>query len=467
MDSLLRHDLDQLPQLLSHAAAVATRHLTQIDSTAPVSPRPPRPTPVLPTQGLGAAGALQHFVDHLDAHMAASPGPRYWGFVTGGTTPAALIGDWLVSAYDTNLADRQNSAAPAVELEAVDLLRQLFGLPLSFGGVFVSGATMSNMVGLALGREWVARQQGHDSAGDGLYGLPPIKVLSAAPHSSTIKAMAMLGMGRKHVQAVAKLPGNREAVDPADLARQLAALNGQPCIVVANAGTVNTVDFDDLRAVAALREQYPFWLHVDGAFGGFAACSPQFRHLLDGLEQADSFTVDGHKWLNVPYDSAMIFTRHPSLQTHVFQNAAAYLPDLGAEPDFFHLTPENSRRFRALPAWFTLMAYGRAGYQEIVERNCRTAAQLGERISASGAFRLLAPVRMNVVCFTLRDVPEAELSARIKTVLAVLAGDGRLFVTPTIYQGVPGIRAALCNWRTEDADLDLGWAALEAAARHG
>lgn len=463
MNSLLRQDIDQLPQLLTQAAAVATRHLTHINATAPVRPRPARPTPILPAQGVGAAATLRYFVDHLDAYMAASPGPRYWGFVTGGTTPAALIGDWLVSAYDTNLADRNNSAAPAVELEAVDLLRQLFGLPPSFSGVFVSGATMSNMVGLALGREWVAQQQGHDSAGNGLYSLPPIKVLSAAPHSSTIKALAMLGMGRKHMQAVAKLPGNREAVDSVDLARQLAALGGQPCIVVANAGTVNTVDFDDLRAVVALRERHPFWLHVDGAFGGFAACSPRYRQLLDGLEYADSFTVDGHKWLNVPYDSALIFTRHPSLQTHVFQNAAAYLPDLGAEPDFFHLTPENSRRFRALPAWFTLMAYGRDGYQEIVERNCYTATQLGKRISASATFRLLAPVRMNVVCFTLQNVPEADLSVRIKAVLAALAADGRLFVTPTTYQGVPGIRAALCNWRTEEADLDLGWAALEAA----
>jgi len=454
-------DQSQLRSLLEQTLEAAYAHLSDLDQHAPATPRPAYPLPDLPEDGIGGAATLARFTEQFGAEMAASAGPRYWGFVTGGTTPAALMGDWLVSAFDINLADRDNSAAPAVEIEAIHLLRQLFGLPDHFGGVFVSGATMSNLLGLALGREWVAQQHGIQASQDGLYDTMPIKVLSAAPHSSAIKAMAILGMGRKQVEHVDKLGGNREAIDVADLERRLATYNGQPCIVIASAGTVNTVDFDDISAIAALKQRYPFWLHVDGAFGGFAACSPRFQHLMAGVELADSVTIDGHKWLNVPYDSAMFFTPHQALQAQVFQNAAAYLPDLGPEPDFFHLTPENSRRFRALPAWFTLVAYGKAGYAEIVERNCRIAHALGERIAASESFRLLAPVRMNVVCFTVNGM---EQSSTLKAFIRALRDDGRLFVTPTVYNGVAGLRAALCNWRTQDADLEIGWQALQDVA---
>ncbi len=454
----LAHDLDHLPDLLASAQAEALHFLNRIGDIPPAADVAVIAASPLPDHGAGAEAALQDFRERFVPGMTASTGPRYWGFVTGGTTPAALVGDWLASAYDINLADRSHSSGPSIELEAIAMLRALFGLPERFGGVFVSGATMANFTGLAMGREWASQQRGTSAAQHGMRDILDLKVLSAEPHSSSVKALAMLGLGRDALVRVERLPDNREAMDVAALRKQLEALNGAPCIVVASGGTVNTVDFDEFNAIAALRQEFPFWLHIDAAFGGFAAASPRYAHLMSGIEYADSLTIDAHKWLNVPYDSAMVFSPHTTLQTDVFQNSAAYLGDLGAVPDFFHLTPENSRRFRALPAWFTLRAYGRDGYREIVERACDIAGELGKRIEASETFRLLAPVRMNVVCFTVAGEPPTQ--AQIMDFLQRLRDGGRLFLTPTRYDGVWGIRAALVNWRTTMEDLEIAWAAL-------
>jgi glutamate/tyrosine decarboxylase-like PLP-dependent enzyme len=461
MTDLLQRDATRLPDLLRQALALAEEYLTSINDRPPATALVDQLPTLLPDSGFGAEQTLAFFQERYGAHMPASNGPRFWGFVTGGTTPAALVGDWLTSAYDLNLSSATNSQAPQIEWETLAMLRALFGLPDTFTGAFVSGATMANLVGLATGREWVAQQHGVSIAANGNHGLPRIVVLSGAPHSSIYKTLAILGMGRQSLQAVAQVPGNREAVDLDALEQALVALGGAPCIVVGNAGTVNTVDFDDLRGLAALRERYPFWLHVDAAFGGFAACSPRFAPLVAGLELADSITIDAHKWLNVPYDSAMIYTRHRDLQLAVFQNTAAYLGALGDPPDFLHLTPENSRRLRALAAWFTLLAYGRSGYTTIVERCCSLAGQLGELVDQSSQFRLLAPVRMNVVCFTLAQQPDA---VAVAAFLARLRDDGHVFLTPTVYRGVPAIRAAISNWRTGPADLATAWQAICAGA---
>ena len=468
MHKTLAQDAEQLQVILSQVLEQADRFFQTLPDRPAGIPPQPIPLEPLPSEGLGAIGALAAFQQRFAAAMIGSAGSRYFGFVTGGATPAAIAGDWLTSVYDQNAFGAKDSAAPYLEQEAIDWLRQLFGLSAAHQGTFVTGATMANFVGLAIGRQWVGNQWGINVAQAGLSGLPPLTVLSGTPHSCISKALSMLGLGRSSLQIVPCLP-DREAIDLAALRQALSQTLSQTlkqapaCIVVANAGTVNTVDFDDLQGIAALKQEFPFWLHVDAAFGGFAACSPLYRSQVAGLDQADSIAIDAHKWLNVPYDAAMQFTRHRSLQMEVFQNSAAYLGSpagsLTEHPDFVHLTPENSRRLRALPAWFSLMAYGAVGYREIVERNCAIAQTLGNQIDASPNFRLLAPVRLNVVCFTL-TVPTPEA---IQQFLTVLNRQGRIFLTPTIYQGIPAIRAAFSNWRTETTDGAIAWEALNQA----
>ncbi|MFI6507831.1 pyridoxal phosphate-dependent decarboxylase family protein [Streptosporangium sp. NPDC050855] len=449
---LLGTDRARVPELMEAVRAYAVRILDGLDDR-PAARAPVRPEPApLPEAGIGLEEAMEVFATRWEPGFASGPGPRYLGFVTGGATPAALAGDWLTGALDQNPTSNLDSLAPDLERETVAWLRDLFGLPAGHRGTFVSGATMSNLAGLAIAREWLGEVRGVSVAEEGAAALGPVTVLSGSPHSSIAKALSVLGLGRSAIRHVGLLPG-REAIDVDLLARELERLDGTPAIVVANAGTVNTVDFDDLRAIAALRERHPFWLHVDAAFGAFAALSAGHAHLVAGLGEADSVCVDLHKWLNVPYDSAVQFTRRRDLQARVFQNAAAYLAPLGdeTEPEFVHLTPENSRRLRALPAWFTLAAYGREGHAGIV-RDCVTlAADLGERIAAMPAYRLLAPVRLNVVCFTLSDPPSP---ARIAELADAITASGEAFLTTTVLDGVPALRAAFSNWRTTEADVD-------------
>lgn len=459
----MHDDLAEIAELLTATTTYASEQLEHIaDRPVVVTADAPASSPLLDT-GAGLSAALDIFADRWAPGFSASAGPRYLGFVTGGATPAALAGDWMTSVFDQNALSAVGSHAAALERETIDWLLSLLGLDApdrdsrqtaptggtasasAMHGAFVTGATMSNFVGLATAREWLGERHGYSVAQQGVRD--PIRALSGAAHSSIGKALSMLGMGRDSLVTVPTLP-DREAVDIDALERELAK---GPAIVVANAGTVNTVDFDDIRAIADLKDRYAFWLHVDAAFGGFAAVSPAHAHLLEGWTEADSICVDLHKWLNVPYDSAVQFTRHPDLQRRVFENGSAYLGEPGATPDYMHLTPENSRRLRALPAWFTLAAYGRAGYREVVERNVAGARELGDRLDRSDRWRLLAPVRLNVVCFTLAEDPTQE---RVADAVAELAASGEVFVSPTVYEGTPGIRAAFSNWRTTRDDLD-------------
>jgi glutamate/tyrosine decarboxylase-like PLP-dependent enzyme len=456
MDPTLASDLANLDELLERTRRHALEALRSLERRPAALAPPPFVLKHLTEEGVGLQGALEEFEQRWAAGFSGSAGPRYLGFVTGGATPASIAGDWLTSAYDQNPTAGIDSAAPDLERETVRRLAEMFGLSEAHQGVMVSGATMSNLVGLAIGREWLGEQKNISVADVGVGALGTVHVLAAAAHSSIYKSLSMLGIGRKSVRKIASLPG-REAIDLAALSTALEGLEGESVIVVASAGTVNTVDFDDLAGLAELTKRHRFWLHVDAAFGAFAALSPPDAHLTKGLDAADSVCIDLHKWLNVPYDGAVQFSRRRDLQTRVFMNASAYLGVPGDNPDFVHLTPENSRRLRALATWFALTAYGRAGHAEIVQRNIRLAQRISGLIERQTSLKLLAPTRLNVVCFTLANEPT---EARVNSYVRAIRDLGIVFITSTVYAGTWGLRIAFCNWRTSDADVDLIFASL-------
>ncbi|SEI97190.1 Glutamate or tyrosine decarboxylase [Dyadobacter koreensis] len=401
--------------------------------------------------GLGTSRTLDYFNENFRKIIVSSAGPRYWGYVVGGVTPAALAGDWLTSVFDQNTQTTHGSGdiSAILEKQTIRLIAELFELPDVFNGGFVSGATMSNFTGLAVGRQWAGLQIGKDIARDGMSD--EIVVLAATPHSSVIKSLSMLGFGSSKIIKIGTLP-NREAMDLTVLERKLFQLQGKPVIISCSAGTVNTVDFDDLAAIAKLKEKYNFWMHVDAAFGGFAACSADYQYLVKGWEYADSITIDCHKWMNVPYDSAVFFTRkeHSKLQVQTFQNSnAPYLGDPLENFSYMNFLPENSRRFRALTAWFSLVAYGKEGFRSIVANSVNCAKAFGDYLEADESFELTAPVRLNVVCFKLKEAEKTPVFSD------TLNKTGKVFMTPTVLNGEFCLRAAFVNYLTTREDVDF------------
>lgn len=453
----LNKDQQNLDNILTDVKEQGMAYLNQIHDRATASSGGVELINSLAAEGVGAEGALKQFNERFEPIIVASSGPRYWGFVTGGTTPAAIAGDWLATIYDQNTQSAKGNGdiSALIELETIQLLLSLFNLPNQFFGGFVTGATLSNFTCLAVARQWIGKQQGKDFAREGITG--KVNVLSATPHSSSVKSLAMLGLGSNNIIPVKVMQGNREALDIADLELKIQALNGDPFILISSAGTVNTVDFDDFEAINRLKQKYNFWWHIDAAFGGFAACSPKYSHLVQGWENADSITVDCHKWLNVPYESAVFLVKevHQLLQVETFQNSnAAYLGNPMENFSYLNFLPENSRRLKALSAWFTLTSYGKQGYQEIVESNVEMALLFSGFINNHPAFELLAPVRLNTVCFTLTD------ESHVPEFLNKLNATGKVFMTPTFYNGKKGIRAAFVNWRTSVADVNLATTAM-------
>jgi glutamate/tyrosine decarboxylase-like PLP-dependent enzyme len=410
----------------------------------------------LPEEGAGTLAAIEELLrDGMDAHVR-SGGPRFFHWVIGGSTPAALAADWLTSLLDQN-AGGWDATPLAARLEDVSIkwLLDLFELPAEWSGVLTTGATTATFSALAAARQWWGEQHGVDISETGLAGLPQAPILSSRfIHVSALKALAMLGLGRGRV---VDCSGPDGSFDPQRLE---AALGGGPAIVIANAGEVNAGHFDPIRQVTEIAHAHNAWVHVDGAFGLFARISPRTAELVDGVELADSVISDGHKWLNVPYDCGFAFVRDPAYLRTTFAAGAAYLPEAEeGRPVFGFMGPELSRRARSLAVWATLRAYGRDGYRAIVERCLDNAAHLARLVDEADDAELLLPAPLNIVFFRYRppDASEDELDDLNLRIEQEILRDGRVYLGTTRWNGVVGFRPAFVNWRStkEDAELVL------------
>jgi glutamate/tyrosine decarboxylase-like PLP-dependent enzyme len=286
MNTVLKNDLNNLSTILDRTKQQGIDFLDNLENVPTSTKNSIDPTRELNELGLGSLAALEEFNERLAPLLVSSPGPRYWGFVTGGSTPASIVGDWLATVYDQNTqaVKAQGGVSALIEFETINLLLQLLQLPDTFLGGFVTGATMSNFTCLGVARQWFGKQFGKDFAKNGIS--ETINILTATPHSSSIKSLAMLGIGSNIYTTLKTIEGNREAIDIADLEKNIESLNGKPFVLISSAGTVNTADFDDFEAISKLKEKYNFWWHIDAAFGGFAAVSDKYKHLLKvGKEQ--------------------------------------------------------------------------------------------------------------------------------------------------------------------------------------
>ncbi|MBO0870704.1 MAG: aspartate aminotransferase family protein [Micromonosporaceae bacterium] len=413
----------------------------------------------LPTDGIGTLPAVRRLLRVGTATATGSAGPRFYHFVIGGSTPAALAADWTVSLLDQNaFARAASNFATEVETVALRWLRELFGLPEAWGGVLTASATFANFAGLLLATHWWGQRHGVDVAAQGLAGLPRMPVLSGGLiHPSARKALQMLGHGKDTVEVFARDGTGR--LDVAALRRRLSELDGAPAVITGTAGDPESGAFDPIEELAELAQRYGAWLHVDGAFGLFAALSPRTAHLVAGIERADSIAADAHKWLNVPYESGFALVRDPARIPHAFgMPGAAYLPGPQDPAGGYGLLgPESSRRARALPIWATLAAYGRTGYRQLVERHCELAQHLAAAVDQAPDLERLAEVPLNVVCFRYHPagLSEPELDRVNRALGGALLADGRVFAGTTVYNGHVALRPAISNWRTTAADLDL------------
>lgn len=422
--------------------------------------------PVAP--GPGAVAALAAFDEPLPPgpaepaemlsllHRAGSPGTcattggRYFGFVNGAALPPAVAAKWLGDAWDQNSAMYVMSPTVSM-LETVceRWLVDLLGLPQGCVAGYVGGTSTATMVGLASARQELLARQGWDVNSRGLFGAPPIRVVvGAEAHGTVFKALALLGLGRDRVELV-----------PADgqgrmVAGALPDLDDRT-LVVAQAGNVNTGAFDPFQAICAKAEAAGAWVHVDGAFGLWAAASPELRPLTRGMDRADSWSVDAHKTLNAPYDCGIVLCRRPQATVAAMQNLGAYIV-YSEKRDGMLYTPEMSRRSRAVELWATLRSLGRSGAAELVEGLCRHAADAARQLRAAG-FRILNEVVFNQVLVAC-DTPEATLAT-----LARLQASGECWCGGTTWQGQSAIRLSVCSWATTDADIVRTVAAFAAA----
>lgn len=377
----------------------------------------------------------------------ASAGGRYFGFVTGGSLPATLVANWLVGVWDQNSALTVMSPI-AAKLEEVALrwLLEVLALPPEAGAGFTTGATMANFTALAAARHALLQQQGWDVEAQGLFGAPPLTVVVGDEvHVSLLKALSLLGLGREWVVRV--------PVDNQGRMRVEALPKLSPgTIVCIQAGNVNTGAFDPAADICAAARQAGAWVHVDGAFGLWAAAAPQRAHLTAGFAGADSWATDGHKWLNVPYDSGIAFCRNPAHLRGAMAATAAYLAQ-SDQREPMHYTPEMSRRARGVEIWAALRSLGRAGLAEMIERNCRAAARFAEGLGQAG-YRVLNQVELNQV---LVSFGEAE---KTRQVIAGVQHDGVCWCGSTVWQGQTAMRISVSSWATTEADVERSLGAI-------
>ena len=403
--------------------------LAAFDEALPEGPRDPFQTLAL----LDEAGSPA---------TVASAGGRYFGFVIGGSLPATLAANWLAGAWDQN-AGLQAAAPVAAKLEQVALgwLLDVLGLPVEAGGGFVTGATMANFSGLAAARHALLQQVGWDVEAHGLFGAPPITVVVGEEvHVSLLKALSLLGFGRERVVRV--------PVDSQGCMRvqALPRLSG-PTVVCIQAGNVNTGAFDPAAEICQTAHAAGAWVHVDGAFGLWAAAAPARAYLAAGVSEADSWATDAHKWLNVPYDCGLVFCRQAGvLRAALSHSPAAYLTE-GGPREPMEYTPEMSRRARGIEVWAALRSLGRAGLAAMVERCCQHAARFAQGLSAAG-YQVLNEVQLNQVLVSFGDADKTQ------RVIRAIQQDGACWCGGTVWQGHPAMRISVSSWATTGADVE-------------
>jgi glutamate/tyrosine decarboxylase-like PLP-dependent enzyme len=449
--------------LLRRTAEIAADYLDSLE-TRPVRPdasvdevRAALGGP-LPEEPADALEVIERLARDADPGLMASPSGRFFGFVIGGSVPAAIAADWLTSAWDQNAGlTLPMPAAGVVEEVAGAWLKELLGLPedASFG--FVTGGQMAHLTCLATARHAMLAQVGWDVERDGVSGAPPIRVVAGTNRHSTIdRALRFLGIG---TGAIREVPADDQGRMLMDALRDELGLADGPTIVCAQAGDINTGAFDDLQAAASASEAAGAWLHIDGAIGLWAAASPSHRHLVAGLERADSWATDAHKWLNVPFDSGIAFCAHPASHQAALGVRSAYLmhADVGTARDAMDFVPEHSRRARGFPIYAALRTLGRAGVADLVETSCARARALAEGLADLPGCEVLNEVVLNQVLLRFEN------DATTDRVLAAVQEGGEAWTSGTTRNGRKAIRLSVSNWQTSESDVERTVAAFAAA----
>jgi len=386
--------------------------------------------------------------DYVSPATLATTGPRFFGFVIGGAYPVTVGANWLAAAWDQNTGLYEPTPGTAyIEEIALKWLLDLFGLPQESGGAFVTGATVANLCGLAAGRHVVLERAGWDIEGDGLFDAPPVTVIiTDEAHPVLFKSLGLLGLGRNRVVRVPTDDQGRMLAD------QLPAISG-PTIVCLQAGNVNTGSFDPFDEVIGKVHEAGGWVHVDGAFGLWAAVSPPYQYLTIGMNQADSMATDAHKYLNVPYDSGLVLVRNPDALRAAMGITAEYLPTETAfrNPDDY--TPELSRRGRGIEIWTVLKYLGKNGLAKLVDVTCRHARRFAEGFSDAG-YEILNDVVLNQVLVSFGE-PE-----KTNQIIADIQEDGTCWMGGTEWQGRTAMRISVSSWATTDEDVELSLEAI-------